>query len=339
MNGIELSKRFFYEAALPLLRAGFPELVDRIAAGLVAGGFDSGCGSEVGGFDDDISRDHNWGPRFFLFMSEQDKADFSEAVGAHLNEHLPRTFLGFRSTATTLPPSSAYIQTPRENLRAVLGLEGPPHSDDEWITIPETLLFEYTSGPVYYEPQPLVSPVREPFRYYPDEVWYKRLSYAFFMLHLIGNVNRAAQRGDPVTTQTYVNWFLQMAMRTCFLLRRRYAPYCKWLFRAFQNLPDIPDSLPQAIASVASHIELHSIVDRLYEIADAVGTIANEIGVIDPVPLRKKSPFVWTDFNCYGFMQAFHDKLRGPLGQTDPYEHGPLDLQVANGAQIGRAHV
>jgi len=57
MTGIELSRRFFFEASLPILQTYFRELSNRAAAGLVAGGFDSGCGSEIAGFDDDISRD------------------------------------------------------------------------------------------------------------------------------------------------------------------------------------------------------------------------------------------------------------------------------------------
>ncbi len=38
MNGIELSERYFFEAGLPLLRERYPQLVERVAAGLVAGG-------------------------------------------------------------------------------------------------------------------------------------------------------------------------------------------------------------------------------------------------------------------------------------------------------------
>ena len=331
MNGIELSKKFFFEAGLPLLQERYPGLVDRVAAGLVAGGFDSGCGSEIGGFDDELSRDHNWGPRFFLFMTEQDKQEKGEEVQKYLDENLSAEFAGFGSTATTLPKKPVYIQTPEENLKGVLYLDGPPGSDVEWITIPEVWLFEYTIGAVFYEPQPLVSPVRNQFAYYPDDVWFKRLSYAFFMLHLAGNVNRSLRRKDPVAIQTYVNWSLQIAMRACFLLRRRYAPYCKWLFKAFKTLPDIPARLPAAIQAVATQITPETVVDHLYEILDDIGALANESGLIAPQPLRKKSPFVWTDFNCYGFMQAFHDRLQGPLRESNPYEHGPLDLQVANG--------
>ena len=109
MNGIELSRQYFTEAALPLLKRQYPELSRRIAAGLVAGGFDSGCGSEIGGFDDEISRDHNWGPRFLLFMSEQDKQSEGNDVLAFLERNLPAEFSGFSSSATTLPKKPVYV--------------------------------------------------------------------------------------------------------------------------------------------------------------------------------------------------------------------------------------
>src|SRR6516164_5959797 len=98
MNGMELSRRFFMEAGLPLLRRHFPALAERVAAGLVAGGFESGCGSEIGGFDDEISRDHNWGPRFFLFLSEADKRNRGEEVQRLLDTELPDSFAGFGSS-------------------------------------------------------------------------------------------------------------------------------------------------------------------------------------------------------------------------------------------------
>jgi hypothetical protein len=247
MKGVELARRFFMEAGLPLLQRHFPGVGERAAAGLVAGGFGSGCGSEVGGFDDEISRDHNWGPRFFLFLSEPDKRDLGHEVQRLLDVELPDTFAGFRSSATTLPKHKAYVVTPAENLRAVLRLDGPPDSDQEWIHLPEIRLFEYTAGTIFYEAVPLISPLRERFAYYPDNVWYKRLSFAFFELHAAGNAVRMARRGDAVACRFYVTGLLRNVMRVCFLLHRRYAPYHKWLFQALQQLPAIPRELPQRI--------------------------------------------------------------------------------------------
>ena len=327
MNGIELSRRFFTEAGLPLLHRHFPDLVGRIAAGLVAGGFESGCGSEIGGFDDEISRDHNWGPRFFLFLSDADKRERGEQVQRLLEAELPDTFAGFPLSATTLPKRKVYIVTPEENLRAVLGVDGPADTDEDWIHLPEIRLFEYTSGAIFYEPVPLVAPLRGRFAYYPENVWYKRLSFAFFQLQAAGNAARMARRGDAVACRFYVTCLLRNVMRVCFLLRRRYAPYHKWLFQAFQRLPGMPADLIRQIEGLSIHMELATVEEDMDRILDTVGELANGAGLIDAQPLRRKSPFTWTDFNCYGFMEAFHRKIQGPLATTNPYE-GPLDLAL-----------
>lgn len=330
MNGIELSERYFFEAALPLLKEKYPHLLNRVAAGLVAGGFDSGCGSEIGGFDDELSRDHNWGPRFFLFMHPEDKREIGKEVQDFLDSSLPAEFSGFKSTATTLPKNRAYVVTPDENLMSCLGMQHAPDTDESWIMIPEVQLFEYTAGHIFYEPTPLVSPLRSQFKYYPDNVWFKRLSYAFFMIHLVGNVRRSARRQDVMATQTYTNWFLQIAMRTCFLLRRRYAPYCKWLFKAFRQLPDLPEGLPEQIEKAATHIGMEIITEQLYAIADHVGSMANATGLIGELHLRKQHPMVWTDFNCYAFAEAFQKKVSGAIAEK-PWHEGPYDLLSANG--------
>ncbi len=330
MNGIELSRKYFFEAGLPLLQEQYPQLVNRVAAGLVAGGFDSGCGSEIGGFDDELSRDHNWGPRFFLFLHEDDKKTFGEEIQDFLDQSLPAEFHGYTSSATTLPRNRAYVMTPVENLVSVLGLDAAPKSDDDWIVIPEVQLFEYTAGPIFYEPTPVISPLRSQLEYYPNNVWFKRLSYAFFMLHLVGNVRRSAERRDIVATQTYTNWFLQIAMRTFFLLRRQYAPYCKWLFKAFRRLPDLPAELPRQIEEAAAHIDMDRITEQLCAVADHVGTMAKDTGLVGEIPLRQGNSMTWSDFNCYAFARAFQDRTSGSLAGI-PWHEGPYDLLAANG--------
>ena len=58
--GLELSRAFFAEIVRPLLVDRFPEL--RYGAALL------GSGSEILGFDTEMSTDHNWGPRVDLFF-------------------------------------------------------------------------------------------------------------------------------------------------------------------------------------------------------------------------------------------------------------------------------
>ena len=58
MRGLELSRGYFLEYGLPMLERDFPELKKFIAAGLV------GSGSERFGFDDTVTRYHDFEPGF-----------------------------------------------------------------------------------------------------------------------------------------------------------------------------------------------------------------------------------------------------------------------------------
>jgi hypothetical protein len=55
-SGLEISKEFISTLLLPLLQDEVPEFYDRLSVAVV------GTGSDVLGFDDEISRDHHWGP-------------------------------------------------------------------------------------------------------------------------------------------------------------------------------------------------------------------------------------------------------------------------------------
>ena len=80
--GLKLSGMFYEEVVQPILTEAYPGL-DTTAALI-------GAGSEVLGFDTPMSRDHDWGPRLFLFLSENDAARVR--LGARRQrDHAPQT--------------------------------------------------------------------------------------------------------------------------------------------------------------------------------------------------------------------------------------------------------
>ncbi len=62
--GLELCEAFYQEAVLPVLSKHFGDL--SYAAALI------GSGSEVLGFDTEMSSDHHWGPRLMVFLKADD---------------------------------------------------------------------------------------------------------------------------------------------------------------------------------------------------------------------------------------------------------------------------
>ena len=58
--GLRLSEEFFHEAVAPILAADFRDVP--YSAALL------GSGSEILGFDTEMSSDHHWGPRVMLFL-------------------------------------------------------------------------------------------------------------------------------------------------------------------------------------------------------------------------------------------------------------------------------
>lgn len=87
VHGLVLSEYFYCLVVASILEYKFPEI--KYAAGLL------GTGSEVIGFDDEVSTDHNWGLRLIIFLDEKDFAENKERIDRELRRSLPPSFLGY----------------------------------------------------------------------------------------------------------------------------------------------------------------------------------------------------------------------------------------------------
>ena len=88
LPGLELSRLILLlsEAVKPILNADFPVL--RYGAAL------TGSGSEILGFDTEMSADHHWGARLMLFLDEDDFVVSRDTIDEKLKRKLPYKFRG-----------------------------------------------------------------------------------------------------------------------------------------------------------------------------------------------------------------------------------------------------
>jgi hypothetical protein len=134
MKGLELAEQYFYTHGRPMLESHFSEWTDRIAAGLV------GPGSECYGFDDHLSRDHDWGPGFCLWVNREDYRWFGKKLQASYRD-LPQIFKGFGPRQCS-PGEEHHVGVVEIEgfFQRYTGLDHPPGDMQAWLRIPEEAL-------------------------------------------------------------------------------------------------------------------------------------------------------------------------------------------------------
>ncbi len=340
VKGLELSRLFFEEAVRPALAAEFPRL--RYAAALL------GTGSEVLGFDTEMSADHGWGPRVDLFLGEADYEASGGAVRESLSRRLPHRFRGY-STSFTAPdaadngvrhleardagPVSHGVEpmTVRGFFTNYLAFDiGREIEPADWLTFPEQKSRTLASGAIFHDDIGLEG-VRRRFAYYPRDVWLYLLAAGWARVgqeeHLMG---RAGMVGDEIGSALIGARLVRDLMRLCFLMERAYAPYPKWFGTAFDQLDCAAEISPHLRAALASATwrERESHLVPAYEL---VAAKHNALGLTEPLPERVRDFFgrPFRVIELHGFSKAILARITGgrvrriaarrPIGSVDQF--------------------
>lgn len=245
--GLKLSGLFYTEVVKPILDRVFPDL--RYTACLI------GTGSEVLGFDTEMSTDHHWGPRLMMFLTDDDLAQYGEMISDTLSHQLPKAFRGYSTHFT--PPSTddngvqileilhegavnhrVELYTLADFTTHYLGIT--PTQDItylDWLTMPAQKLRTMIEGAVYHDSLAHLTTLRERLMYYPHDIWLYLLLANWVRIgqeeHLMG---RAGYVGDELGSRLIGARLVHDLMSLCFLLEKQYAPYSKWFGTAFRRL-------------------------------------------------------------------------------------------------------
>ena len=93
MKGLELARQYYEHYGKEMLRTKFPHVLPYLAIGL------AGSGSECCGYDDELSRDHDFEPGFCIFLPGEDVVDRQTAFALErAYAGLPKHFMGYERT-------------------------------------------------------------------------------------------------------------------------------------------------------------------------------------------------------------------------------------------------
>jgi hypothetical protein len=271
LPGRELCAAFHAEVVAPLLR-NTPH-----AAALW------GPGSDVLGYDTAQSTDHGWGLRLSVFVAERHVA----ATGATLDAGLPETFRGWPVRYGWDEVAVAHhvrVATLGGWLRGHLGLDPRAGMTTlDWLTIPQQLLLEVTSGPVFADPDGALGRVQHALAAFPAQV---RLWLLACQWDRIGEeeafVGRSAQAGDELGSRIVAARLARELMRIGFLLAGVYWPYTKWFGTAFARLP-IADALGPPLQRAVAATNHPAREAALVEAYEATALAHNASGLTAPV--------------------------------------------------------
>lgn len=251
VSGLKLARAFWTQVGKPMIAAKYPQYVGRIAAGLV------GHGSECYGFDDEYSQDHDFGPRFCLWLTDEDYAAIGEQLEADY-EALPRGFTmdaQGRVTFIDIPFSPTTPRAQGANRRdgvfrigdffeSITGYRSAPAqtAPHEWLMLAESTLAAATNGEVSADPTGQFSKTRQGFKNMPDDVRLALISKRLGMIAQAGQYNlpRSLKRGDGAAAWLSIHEFVQATASLVFLVNVPmvvgYMPYYKWQFAALRKL-------------------------------------------------------------------------------------------------------
>ena len=235
MKGLEISRSFYNEYGLPMLKNGFSEIMPYISVGLC------GSGSECYGYDDEISRDHDFEPGFCIFLPDENVIDRKTAFALErAYAKLPKEYEGLtRQSVSPVGGSRHGVLRCSEFMTEKTGSPDGALTLEQWLKTPQYALCEATNGEIFYDGNGVITAVRQRLSDMPDDVRKKRLAGNLLLMAQSGQYNymRCISHGETGAAQLAVSEFCKAGFEVIFLLNGRYMPYYKWSFRALRELP------------------------------------------------------------------------------------------------------
>ena len=238
-KGIDICRKYYDRYVRPMIDEKFPEYASKIACGL------AGEGSDAFGYDDALSRDHDWGPSVCLWITKET----DEKIGDELRkayEELPDEMDGIKRAPYVRGMSRRGVQViPAFFIRLTGASE---YEEINWSETTSPLLAAAVNGQVWRDDEGIVTGFRNKLgKGYPESILFKHLaeSCARFSREGQYNAKRVSARGDDLTSRMFIYDAAREAMKLLYLANGKFYPHDKWLRYGLKDLEggDTLDSL------------------------------------------------------------------------------------------------
>lgn len=271
MKGIEISKAYFEEYGRQMLEKDFSDILPYLCVGMV------GSGSDCYGFDDEISKDHDFEPGFCIFIPNEGVVDRrKEFLFERAYAKLPKEFMGLKRSLVSPVGGrrNGVIRISDFYLNKIGSADGKLSVLD-WLTISESYLFEATNGEIFFDNYGEFSEIRNRIMNMPEDIRLKKLAGNMLLMAQSGQYNygRCLSHGETGAAQLAVIEFVNAAMKTVFLLNKKYMPYYKWSFRAMRDLKlfsTFSDSFEYLLTSENDSVTAQTKTDVIEDIASMI---------------------------------------------------------------------
>ncbi len=227
--GIRLAREYYEEYGREMIERDFPAYAGRIAVGLAGGG------SDCFGYDDEASRDHDWGPDFCLWLTDETYDEIGEAL-QQAYEQLPEEFKGYRRAPRVNGRGRRGVIRISDFYRALVGTDD--YDKIDWRQAGDAGLAASVNGTVFRDDEGIFSAFRRKLEAgYPEEIRYLKLaeSAARFSQTLQYNYPRMLARGDMLSARMLAWEGVGEAMKLQHYIEGKYPPHQKWLHRSLQE--------------------------------------------------------------------------------------------------------
>ncbi len=234
MAFIDEARSLYEERGRELIHNLLPEYEGLLAVGL------AGHGSECYGFDDVISRDHDFYPGFSIWIDDET----DRAAGVEISRIYRQICARSAADRSALANNARGVHRIRDFYSRYTGTDGAPETWEQWMFVPEYALAEASNGQVWRDELGKFSRERAIILTgMPEDVRKKKIAARAIKMAQSGQYNfkRCLDHGQEGAAVLAVAEFVQAACSMIYLLNNRYMPYYKWAFRGMESLEKLAD--------------------------------------------------------------------------------------------------